>query len=164
MAMHPQDEIGRRKPVHFPTIEAFNRSTAVFVTICTKDRLPLLARPEIHSLLHELWIEIADWLVADYVLLPDHLHFFCAPSSPDAPELARWIRYWKSIASRRWPHPNEKPPWQMDFWDTQLRSSEHYTAKWEYVRQNPVRHRLVERADDWPYQGRVFELLWHDSA
>lgn len=50
----------------------------------------------------------------------------------------------------------------MDCWDTQLRAGESYDAKWEYVRQNGVRHGLATAANEWPYQGELNILQWHD--
>ena len=38
--------------------------------------------------------------------------------------------------------------WQSDHWDTRLRSGESYDAKWEYVRNNPVRAGLVKTAEE----------------
>ena len=37
---------------------------------------------------------------------------------------------------------------------------ESYDDKWEYVRNNPVRHGYATKADDWPYQGELNELRW----
>ncbi len=34
--------------------------------------------------------------------------------------------------------------------------------KWEYIRHNPVRAGLVNDPDDWPYQGEMHVLRWHD--
>ena len=50
------------------------------------------------------------------------------------------------------------PVWQEEFFDHVLRSSESYSEKWNYVRENPVRASLVADADDWPYQGEIEEL------
>ena len=36
-----------------------------------------------------------------------------------------------------------------------LMTAESYDDKWEYVRLNPVRHGLVVRPGDWPYQGEL---------
>ena len=41
--------------------------------------------------------------------------------------------------------------WQPGFFDHVLRSSESYTEKWNYVRENPMRAGLVDYAADWPY-------------
>ncbi len=50
--------------------------------------------------------------------------------------------------------------WQRDFWDTQMRSREHYEEKLAYVRMNPVRKKLVRTPEEWPYQGVINELAW----
>ena len=53
--------------------------------------------------------------------------------------------------------------WQRDCWDRQLRIGASYSEKWEYVRRNPVRADLVENPDDWPWQGEMNSLPWHDT-
>ena len=67
--------------------------------------------------------------------------------------------YWKSRATIGiGKHKGEV--WQRDHWDTQLRRGESYDEKWEYIRNNPVRHGYVNNADDWPFQGVLNELRW----
>ena len=95
-----------------------------------------------------------------YILMPDHIHFFCATGEVGAPELARWMKFWKSHSARFWPHPDQTPVWQRESWDTQLRRHESYDSKWEYVSNNPVRAGLVRNEEDWPYQGELNELRW----
>ena len=48
--------------------------------------------------------------------------------------------------------------WERGLFDHLIRNAESYAQKWEYVRQNPVRAGLVERAEDWPYQGEIVEI------
>ncbi len=91
------------------------------------------------------WSAADHWVVGRYVVMPDHIHLFCAPARQEALELKRWVHFWKSYASRHWPAPSEHPIWQTDFWDSQLRSADSYEGKWEYVWNNPVRHGLVVR-------------------
>lgn len=152
----------RKHPVHASVVERFNRTEIILVTVCTKDRRHLLARPEIHDLLCAAWRHGGDWVVGRYVVLPDHVHFFVSPSRPDHEPLKKWVARWKADVTRRWPHREEVPVWQRDFWDRQIRRGEGYSAKWEYVRNNPVRHGLVLSPDDWPYQGEIHPLRWHD--
>ncbi len=149
----------RRRPVHMPPVQRDGRPVIVFLTVCTKDRKPVLARPEVHRLLRDVWQEAASWLVGRYVIMPDHLHLFCAPGGHPV-DLARWVTYWKSLSTRRWPWPEEKPVWQRDFWDTQLRRGEKYEEKWAYVLENPVRKGLVKDAAEWPYAGELNVLPW----
>ncbi len=67
--------------------------------------------------------------------------------------LEQWVRFWKTHVSRNWSDPLQLPIWQRDFWDTQLRKSESYEEKWDYVVENPVRAGLASKSKDWPYQG-----------
>jgi hypothetical protein len=46
----------------------------------------------------------------------------------------------------------------VEFFDHILRSSESYSEKWNYVRDNPVRAGLVANANDWHWQGQIEEL------
>jgi putative transposase len=94
-----------------------------------------------------------------YVIMPDHLHLFCARNGLDTPSLERWMRFWKSLVTRSMGEPGSTL-WQRHHWDRQLRSGESYGDKWEYVRSNPVRHGYIADADDWPYQGEVNVLRW----
>lgn len=109
------------------------------------------------------WQAADHWLVGRYVVLPDHLRLFCSPARPESLGIKVWLKYWKSIASNSWPRPEDQPVWQIDGWDTQLRRDENYDKKWEYVRNNPIRHGLVSQAEDWPFQGELNFLPWHDT-
>jgi putative transposase len=108
----------------------------------------------------DAWRRAESWSVGRYVVMPDHLHLFCAPAVFPIEPLMQWVRYWKSIASRNWPRAHEQPIWQRDFWDTQLRRSENYDSKWQYVVDNPVRAGLARKADEWPFQGELSFLPW----
>jgi putative transposase len=146
----------RKHPAH-GVHDDFDRPTIVFVTVCTKHRRPWLATDENHCVLVDIWAKAEAWLVGRYVVMPDHLHMFAAPGKMEL-SLDRWIRFRKSQFTKRRLDPTQQ--WQTDHWDTRLRSSESYEAKWEYVRANPVRAGLVQAAEQWPYQGELNGLPW----
>jgi putative transposase len=150
----------RKTPVHLPAREPAKGAAIVFLTVCTSKKRPILARPDIHNLLRDVWIHSDHWLVGQYVIMPDHIHLFCSPGSLDCPSLTRWAQFWKSTASRRWPRNEEQPVWQKSYWDTQMRTSEQYSGKWDYVRHNPVRAGLCRAPDEWPFQGELDALTW----
>jgi hypothetical protein len=52
------------------------------------------------------------------------------------------------------------PIWQRGFFDHLLRSSESYSEKWNYVRENPVRAGLVSHANDWRYSGEIVTISY----
>lgn len=41
--------------------------------------------------------------------------------------------------------------WQVGFYDWTIRDSDDWQAKVEYIHTNPVRAKLVQRHEDWPY-------------
>jgi REP element-mobilizing transposase RayT len=154
------EEIGRKHPAHQPMRERHNTPIIVFVTVCTKNRKRILADSAVHDVLLEGWQTRPAWSVGRYVIMPDHIHFFSAPAEFPPRSLAKWISFWKSVASQHWPYANQLPIWQRHFWDTQLRRGENYDDKWEYVVRNPVRAGLVNRREDWPFQGEMNVLRW----
>lgn len=135
-----------------------------FVTTCTQDRQQTLTQESVVGILVEEWRAARDrygWSVGRYVVMPDHVHFFCAPE-PDAKQLSQFIGGWKTWTSRRIhkllrPQPTAAATalWQREFFDHLLRSSMSYDEKWNYVRDNPVRAGLVGAAENWPYAGEL---------
>jgi putative transposase len=120
----------RKKPAHFPTVESGFRSIIIFLTVCTKQRRPLLATNESSKLLIEAWIAADSWRVGCYVILPDHIHLFCAPNTFQPEPLTNWISFWKNHVTRAWPDRPQVPIWQSEYWDRQLRRGESYGEKW----------------------------------
>ena len=155
-----------------------------FITTCSHQRQTILANTQIAKILVDEWAgarERHGWMVGRYVIMPDHVHFFCAPIRGIAPldgindpiykDLSGFIQQWKQWTSKRiireCNSPNGpsglrqqfvSPIWQAEFFDHLLRSQESYSQKWEYVHQNPVRKGLVKRVDDWQWQGEIYDL------
>lgn len=150
----------RKHPLHLSPLPSWDHPTIIFVTVCSSGRRPILARPEAIPVILAAWREATEWQVGRFVVMPGHIHFFCSPVSEGSRPLEKWMQYWKSRVTRRWPWPAEKPVWQKDHWDRELRRAESYGDKWEYVRQNPVRHKLVASVEEWPYQGELNDLPW----
>ena len=157
------------------------RSTILFVTVCTEGKMPILATPGMVAMIVSAWADADKWVVGQYVIMPDHIHFFCSPATCPPYDFHKWMAYWKrlttqaaatQVAAREDARPpgvvtarvDARPPklWQSGCWDTQMRTGNQYKEKWEYVRNNPVRKGLVTNADDWPYQGRMNVLEWHE--
>jgi REP element-mobilizing transposase RayT len=143
----------RTNPSENHILEYRNQGTILFCTACLKKRIPTLNTPESVRTILGAWSESQAWLVGRYVIMPDHIHFFCAPAS-DIP-LLRWVAYWKKQATMHWPDPDATPEWQTRVWDTQMRNERQYEEKWIYIQQNPVRAGLVLTSSDWTYQGEI---------
>jgi putative transposase len=159
-SLQTMEEIGRKHPIHLDVHDRRDTPLIVYLTVCAKRRKPILASSEAHALLIDAWRSAKMWQVGRYVIMPDHVHLFCAPSESETQPLLQWIKYWKSAVARTWANRVESPIWQRHFWDTQLRKNESYDQKWQYVVENPVRAGLVTKPEDWPYQGEANILQW----
>jgi putative transposase len=146
----------RKHPAHGILFIA-GQPTIIFDTICTKNRESWLVNEEVHQLLRRVWTEATAWKVGRYVIMPDHIHLFAADTGSPV-NYQKWVQFWKSQFTRRHRIPDHR--WQTDDWDTRMRSAAHYEDKWNYVWENPVRKKLVSRAEDWPFQGVIFDWRW----
>jgi putative transposase len=93
------------------------------------------------------------------VILPDHLHAILTLPADDSDVPARWRRV-KGYFSRRLldagkdikRHANgELALWQRRCWEHTVRNDDDFARHVDYIRYNPVKHRLVERVRDWPH-------------
>jgi putative transposase len=130
-----------------------------FVTFCTHRRRQILASRPTHSAFVEFARCAIDFNVAvgRYVIMPDHVHLFvCGDEQFD---LGRWVAALKQTLTKAngWSRESSQI-WQEGFFDHILRSDESMNAKWEYIVQNPMRAGLVNREEDWPYQGEIVSI------
>jgi putative transposase len=147
----------RKRPAHGVLVSK-DGPVIVYLTVCTKGREKWLAEPAVHVTLCRVWQRAEAWRVGRYVIMPDHLHLFAAWIDGTI-ELDKWVQFWKSQFSKAM--PRYSGCWQTGHWDTRIRGVKSYESKWEYVRSNPVRHGLVARPEDWPYQGEMYLLDWN---
>ena len=148
-------------------------SPIYFITTCTLGRRAMLVSNDIAAILVAEWRNAHDrhgWAIGRYVIMPDHVHFFCR-AELDAKPLPIFMQKWKQWTSKRITREialagigdpglkQSRRVWQEEFFDHVLRSSESYSQKWEYVKENPVRARLVRKFDDWPFQGELESLM-----
>jgi putative transposase len=152
----PYQELGRRHPAAGVHIYS-GQATIVFLTVCAQDRKPCLANNAVHESLRAAWQSAQAWLVGYYLVMPDHVHVFCAPHDVFF-TLEKWVTFWEREFRRLGREPLVRC--QAHPFHHRLRRQENYTEKWNYVRENPLRKGLVKEADDWPYQGMMNALRW----
>ena len=141
------------KPRRLLQIFQSYHSPIYFITFCTADRKPNLANDAVHKKFRQ-YAEKAEprgIAIGRYVIMPDHIHCFIRMAPQHS--LGVTVRMMKRALSPALAEP--MPHWQPGFFDHLLRHSESYSAKWDYVHQNPVRAGLVERPEDWLFQGEV---------
>ncbi len=153
----PYVEVGRKTPARGAHIFS-GQPNFFFVTVNAKDRVQWMAQAQVQSSLVRIWRDKATaWLVGYYMIMPEHLHLFCAPHDLHF-GIDAWVAYWKSSFSRE--HVGESWAFQRGSFHHRLRSQEEYHEKWIYAQENPLRRHLVVNQADWPYQGTVYDLSW----
>jgi len=155
----------KKTPPRLPVVFAGYDAPVYFVTICTLLRQHILANATVHDAFRAYAErgEAFNVPVGRYVLMPDHLHMFVCLGAEVS--LSRWVKGLKRhldvapLSLGRTPMVVPKATlegfWQPGAFDHLLRHNESYAQKWDYVRENPVRAKLVARAEDWPYQGEI---------
>ncbi len=93
------------------------------------------------------------------VILPEHLHAIWTLPSGDSDFSGRWKRIKAHVTHRLVAdgvpverHRNgEFSLWQRRYWEHTIRNEADFERHVDYVHFNPVRHKLVSRAVEWPY-------------
>ena len=133
-----------------------------FVTFNTLHRKPLLACQDVFDafMAYAKKNESAGRAIGRFVIMPDHIHLFVRIGHDS--RLNDFIRLLKQALTKELKSIGVQGDiWQPGFFDHLLRHSESYHEKWNYVRENPVRAGLVEKVEDWPWQG---EIVWIDRV
>ena len=152
MKRHP------KKPRRLEHIFQSYDSPIYFVTFSTFNRSPILNTDAVHHKFISFSVQSESKGVAfgRYVIMPNHIHCFIRIASEN--RLGTTIRLLKRSLSSAIDAP--APHWQPGYFDHVLRHSESYSEKWNYIFQNPVRAGLVERPEEWPFQGEISSIRY----
>ncbi|MDP1880191.1 MAG: transposase [Parachlamydiaceae bacterium] len=91
------------------------------------------------------------YLLQAYVIMPDHLHLIIKPLENNT--LAKIMQLLKGSSAYSINKCLERTDkfWQQENFDHLIRDGISLCEKWEYIKNNPVKARLVGRAEDYPY-------------
>ena len=138
----------------------FLEGYSYYLTIVTHQRAPILI--EHIEVLRESFRESMQYYryqIDAIVVLPDHLHMIITPAQAKSyPKIVRAIKY---NFSTKVSHSQEQsmarhkkgmnPVWQKRYYEHTIRDEKDYLRCVEYMRDNPVKHGLVEHAQAWKY-------------
>jgi putative transposase len=93
-----------------------------------------------------------------YCLMPDHVHLV-VEGLTDAADMRRFVKIAKQrvVYSLREEHA-VRGVWQEGYHDWVLRAEESTEDVIRYVLENPVRARLVEKPEDYPFSSPIADL------
>jgi putative transposase len=92
------------------------------------------------------------WTASDFTLMPNHVHLILEPTARSAP-LKQTIRGWKWHVAKEANKAKGTAGhfWQSDWFDRWARTEGEAARMREYVRQNPVKARIVAQWQDHPW-------------
>ncbi len=89
-----------------------------------------------------------------YATLPDHFHWLLRPDENDG-NFSNILHSLKRNFTRNYKkkHHISAPLklWQSRFWDHLIRNEDDLEKHINYIHWNPVKHRYVQKPEDWPY-------------
>jgi putative transposase len=146
-----------------PRDRAVSSSNTYFVTISAYQHQSLFQRAVVAELFIRTFLAYRDqqkFLIHEFVVMPNHAHLLLTPG-PAVP-LERAIQFIKGGFSFRAGKELEmrKEIWQRGYVDHRIRDINDYRSHREYIWSNPVKARLCEKADGFPYSSAsgVFRL------
>ncbi len=164
-----------------PKFQISRDSQALYITVVTKDRLPVFKSDAIKLVTCQALDEArtsGGFLLFAYVIMPDHLHLLtdCPKTSADvlrrvkgltARRVIDYLRehnYQSSLAKLRheeWKRKHSYSLWQQEKNVFSIFSEGVFMQKVNYIHLNPVRAGLVERTIDYRWSSA---RIWQRSA
>lgn len=128
-------------------------SATFFVTVNCKQRGPnQLTNPSCANGIAralDFYHKAGRWNVELAMIMPDHLHLLVSFDWDPGNGMMALLRNWK-----RYTASHLGIEWQRDYFDHRIRSENDHQSTWFYMRENPVRARLVEHYEQWPFVWR----------
>ena len=139
-----------RKNIRLPEYD-YATPGAYFLTVCTKDRKPLLSQvvsvgadahivPSAYGKVVDKFLQTIPG-IEKYVIMPNHIHLLIrienGPMWASAPtkSLSSRIRSFKTLVTKE----VGRSLFQRSFYDHVIRGEEDYREIWNYIEENPLR-------------------------
>ena len=149
-------DVKERYPKHMNIHRYYVPNAIVFITQVVDRRAPVFREPQHVELLRGVLGQVKElhpFAMLGYVFLPDHLHLLIRPTGESN---------FSDIMHSLKPHFTKQYKallgisggmkfWQKRFWDHVIRDEHDFERHLDYIHYNPVRHRLVERPEEWPH-------------
>jgi putative transposase len=131
----------------------FQKSTQFhFLTFGCYRRLPWLAAGNGYRVFEQELERVRqryEFVVAGYVLMPEHVHLLI--SEPKKASLSIALQILKQQSSRKLKRTNEIQFWQRRYYDFNVWSYHKASEKLNYMHRNPIERGLVAEPEDWPW-------------
>ena len=143
----------RRWPWHAPPHFGDERQEYMITAACYEHRHVLAGVARLSEFAEAVVCGLEEGLgscVHGWVVLPNHYHIL---ADVDLHPLRRWLGRLHNGKSTQWNREDGTPGrkvWHR-FSDRRIRSERHHYASLNYIHANPVKHRYVDRPEDWAW-------------
>ena len=140
---------------HHAPVHRLSTAGAYMVTAGTYNKERHFQSPERLTIVHDALLSLAEqygWDLQAWAVLSNHYHIVSVSPS-DASSLHKLIRHLHSVTAIEINRSDGTPGRKVwhSFWDTHLTYQKSYLARLNYVHNNPVKHGLVENAEQYPW-------------
>jgi len=103
-----------------------------------------------------LYHDQTKYRLAAWVVMPNHVHLLCTPCADYS--LAQVMHSLKSFTSSEANRILDRTGrfWQKEYFDRYIRNARHYAKVVSYIESNPVKAKLCEKPEDWPFSSAGF--------
>jgi putative transposase len=128
--------------------------TTYFITACAHMQQNLFQRDQVARLMAATLLKYRDageFELHEYVVMPNHIHLLLSVKPEQ--QLSRVIQLIKGGFSHSLRENGMvmRTVWERRYYDRRVRDANELAGFAHYIRENPVRKGLVERAEDYPY-------------
>ena len=127
------------------------------LTICTQHRKRVFVNREAVDLVLLRLVQTAtryQFAIIAYCFMPDHLHLLVEGTADDS-SVQEFVRVFKQCSSYHWKSSFGHVLWQRSYFEHVLRDGESPVKAARYLLANPLRARMVESAEDYPFLGSM---------
>jgi putative transposase len=147
------------RPHSLPRLDAscYQSDAVVLWTNTVFDRAKLPLAEKFHSTIRELLLHtcVREHLLCPvYVLMPDHLHFVWIGTHSDSDQLNA-MRFFRTRLTRAIKPIRLQPQPHDHVFTAEERTHNAFASACNYVRQNPLRAKLVADPKTWPFAGAL---------
>ena len=156
------------KDWHHAPVHRLSAAGAYIVTAGTYEKVHYFREPERLTLVHDMLLSLAErygWELQAWAIMSNHYHFV-GTSPDDSLSLRALIRHLHSctaIEVNRMDGTEGRKVWHA-YWDTHLTYEKSFLARLNYVHQNPVKHGLVQMAEQYPWCSAAWFARTADPA
>ena len=103
-----------------------------------------------------LFHDQSKYRLSSWVIMPNHVHLLCTPAADhNLAEIMHSLKSYTSLEANRTLGRRGRF-WQKEYFDRYIRNARHFAKVAAYIENNPVKARLCEKAEDWPFGSASF--------